>query len=339
MKCEITHTLSHSHIGNIMKTGKNKFFLKYTRDQHYANLQEQLWELSKSGYLSVKKCIEEHADEYEISPGWEAELNKHYSVDEVAKNLYSMGGQNGLVPVTCSAEGNCLFNSMSILLLGNESLNTELHMKTVREFITNRHLYDKLEYLKYTTIKNESFEEEVLDTIKDGSYAGIMHIKVFAAVTNRHINSIYPIAENSLVDRSFFHRYIAPSTNEESSSTEKEGVFNIMWTHTRNKTLKGWHPNHFVHCFSIKDLSKFLGRISNKTKCKREKEVKEDFKKRPKMETTKKHIKSTSRSSNIKGFITNYFAKARKKSVDEPNIENKGDVDVPFISNESTNKI
>ena len=70
---------------------------------------------------------------------WEAELNKHYSVDEVAKNLYSMGGQNGLVPVTCSAEGNCLFNSMSILLLGNESLNTELHMKTVREFITNRH--------------------------------------------------------------------------------------------------------------------------------------------------------------------------------------------------------
>ena len=74
MKCEITHTLSHSHIGNIMKTGKNKFFLKYTRDQHYANLQEQLWELSKSGYLSVKKCIEEHADEYEISPGWEAEV-------------------------------------------------------------------------------------------------------------------------------------------------------------------------------------------------------------------------------------------------------------------------
>ena len=291
VKCDFSHT-----VGNITKTGKKQFFLKHTRDQHYAILQQQLLELSESGYPSVKKFVEEHADEYEISPGWEAELNIHYYLDEVAKKLCPMDGQKVLVPVTSSADGNYLFNSMSVLFVGNESLNTELRMKTAREFITNRHLHDKLDYLKYTTIKNEQFEEEVLDTIKDGSYPGIMHRKALVDVTKRHINSIYPMIENSLVDRSFF--YITSSTNEESSSTEEVGVFNIMWTHTGNKTLIGWYPNHFVPCFSIKDLSKLVGRTSNKTKFKREKELKEDFKKRSKMEATKKHIKSTSRPSN-----------------------------------------
>ena len=323
----ISHTISH------------KFFIKHTCVEHCAILQQQLLELSKSGYLSVKKFVEEHADEYEISPGWEAELNKHYCLEEVAKKLYPMDGQKVLVPVTSSADGNCLFNSMPILLVGNESLNTELRMKTARECITNRHLYDKLEYLKYITIKKEQFEEEVLDTIKDGSYPGIMQIKALAAVTKRHINSIYPMVENSIVDRSFFHRYITPSTNEESSSTEEVGVFNIMWTHTGNKALKGWHPNHFVACFSIKDLSKLVGRTSNKRKCKREKEVKEDLKIMSKMEATKKHIKCTCRSSNKKGSITNIFTKSSKKSVDQPNLENKGDFNVASISNERTNKI
>ena len=44
------------------------------------------------------------------------------------------------------------------------------------------------------------------------------------------------------------------------------------------------------------------------------------------METTKKR-----RSSNKKGSITNFFTKTSKKSVDQPNLENKGDVNVPFI--------
>ena len=87
------------------------------------------------------------------------------------------------------------------------------------------------------------------------------------------------MVENSLVDRSFFHIYTTPSTNKESISTEKEAVFNIMWTHTGNKALKVWHPNHFVPYFSMKHLSKSVGSASNKRKCKREEEVKEDLKK------------------------------------------------------------
>ena len=59
VKCDFSHI-----VGNIMKTGKNKFFLKHTCDEHYAILQEQLLEISKSRYLLVKKFVEEHAHEY-----------------------------------------------------------------------------------------------------------------------------------------------------------------------------------------------------------------------------------------------------------------------------------
>ena len=106
-----------------------------------------------------------------------------------------MDGRKRLLPVTSFADGNCPFNLMSILFVGNEFLNTELRMKTVREFIINRHLYDKLEYLKYATIKNESFEKEVLGTIKNGRDASIMHMKALTAVTSRHINLVYPMVK------------------------------------------------------------------------------------------------------------------------------------------------
>ena len=95
-----------------------------------------------------------------------------------------------------------------------------LRMKTVRKFITSRYLYGELlEYLKCATEKkNESFEEEILDTIKNSNYANIMHLKAFVTLTNRHMNST---VENGLADRRFFHRYITPPTNEEWRSTEK----------------------------------------------------------------------------------------------------------------------
>ena len=175
------------------------------------------------------------------------------------------------------SNSNCLFNLISILLVGNESVSTELRMKTVRKFIRNRH---KLENLKYATIKSKSIKKEVLGTIKMVVMLVSCYMKVLAAVTNRHIYSIYPMVEYALVDRSFFQWYIARQTNEESSSTERVDVFNIMWTQTGNTTLKGWHPNHFVPCFLIKVLLKFVGRTSNKKKYKRQKkEVKEDLNK------------------------------------------------------------
>ena len=116
--------------------------------------------------------------------------------------------------------GTCLFNSISTLLGEIESTYEMLRMKTVRKFITSRYLYGELlEYLKCATEKkNESFEEEILDTIKNSNYANIMHLKAFVTLTNRHMNST---VENVLADRRFFHRYITPPTNEEWSSTEK----------------------------------------------------------------------------------------------------------------------
>ena len=56
------------------------------------------------------------------------------------------------------------------------------------------------------------------------------------------------------------------------------------------------------------------------------------------MKPTKKNIKSTGKSSNKKGSVTNFFKKASKNSVDQPNLGNEGDVNVSFISNEAPTK-
>ena len=74
-------------------------------------------------------------------------------------------------------------------------------MKTVRKFIRNRH---KLENLKYATIKSKSFKKEVLGTIKMVVMLVLCYMKALAAVTNRHVYSIYPMVKCALVDRSFF---------------------------------------------------------------------------------------------------------------------------------------
>ena len=79
-------------------------------------------------------------------------------------------------------------------------------------------------------------------------------------------------------------------------------------------------------------LSKVCPGTSNERKYKREKKVKEDVLKTWfKMETTKKHIRSTDRYWNKKGSITNFFCKGYQKKCDQPNIENKEDSNVSSI--------
>ena len=46
--------------------------------------------------------------------------------------LQSTGGLKDRTPVTASGNGNCLFNSLSTALVGDESLNMELRLRTLR---------------------------------------------------------------------------------------------------------------------------------------------------------------------------------------------------------------
>ena len=48
-----------------------------------------------------------------------------------------VGGIQGRVPVAVSADGNCLFNAISVLLIGNESIAQELRFRCTVELVKN----------------------------------------------------------------------------------------------------------------------------------------------------------------------------------------------------------
>ena len=54
--------------------------------------------------------------------------------DENAKKL--LGENKNFTPVRASANGNCLFNSISIALVRDESLSTELRVRTLIELVS-----------------------------------------------------------------------------------------------------------------------------------------------------------------------------------------------------------
>ena len=45
------------------------------------------------------------------------------------------------MPAFVSGDGNCLFNSLSVGLVGHEKLATEIRVRTCLEMILNRHAY------------------------------------------------------------------------------------------------------------------------------------------------------------------------------------------------------
>ena len=132
-----------------------------------------------------------------------------------------MGRKEGPVPVTSSADSWY----MSLQLNINSSWRDWVYVWNVTYENCQKIYYKQVLIRRTTRIpemrnqkKNESFEEEILDTIKNSNYANIMHLKKFVTLTNRHMNST---VGNGLADRRFFHRYITPPTNEEWRSTEK----------------------------------------------------------------------------------------------------------------------
>ena len=61
------------------------------------------------------------------------------------------------------------------------------------------------------------------------------------------INSAYPEAQNPGVNRRKQNK-ISPS-GQIYYPENLDWMINILWTHTSDKSLQGWKPNHFMPCF------------------------------------------------------------------------------------------
>ena len=127
---------------------------------------------------------------------------------------------HALFPVFTKGDGNCLFNSISLLLTGEQSqLSTELRIKVVGEMVKNRSFYDAGDFLKY---RANNFEEDMLNSMRDETYSSFRHMYALANVACCNIRSVYPESKNPFVKRNDLNVTISPRVKTENTAS-------ILW--------------------------------------------------------------------------------------------------------------
>ena len=174
-----------------------------------------------------------------------------------------------------NGNGNCLFNSISIMLNGTESLATELRVRTCIELALNRNFYrnhptvsvleipslkengryqsleaildtvgfgrDSSTIYESTSAFEPAFDNEIGSTAENFRSCGILQIMALATVIGSPIKTVYPEKEHQ-----FFQAYdtlIVPRVDNGLDRT-----FTIMWSNLNgcyDKTVT-FRANHFV---------------------------------------------------------------------------------------------
>ena len=84
--------------------------------------------------------------------------------DNVAKTLVPEAFVKDYIPLTSTGNGNCLFNSISLLLCGSEKLANELRLRTVLELAGNFNFYADHPLIRNTEIKSMSKRATLFST-------------------------------------------------------------------------------------------------------------------------------------------------------------------------------
>ena len=119
-------------------------------------------------------------------------------VDETSQTLLPPDAR-GLILIKCLGDGNCLYNSVSMLLIGDNRLSTELRLKNVGSLILNREKFGIAKFQNYAAAKG--FEEDVLHQLRKGVYSSLRHVASLALTLKVDITSIYPKIDNPCVRR------------------------------------------------------------------------------------------------------------------------------------------
>ena len=145
-------------------------------------------------------------------------------------------------------DGNCLFNSLSICICGNDSLNEEIRARTCVEMATYQEYYVQQPYSKDFVFVCDSFEQSMVNCAQLGAYSDAWNIQAASGALNREITSLYPTVNHKqdyiadLLTRSF----------EPKDHVEELEPLHIMWTLIGHH-IPGtpWLPNHFVPLISV----------------------------------------------------------------------------------------
>ena len=237
----------------------------------------QIMELSKS--ITSKESAEEILTNFKpIVHGATFNIETFQSIrqDKLSKVLIPAGFEE-MEPLSATGDGNCLFNSASIWLTGNESIAPTLRMLTAAELFAHSDLYSNHPQLPRCAqeadfsagtlvaifLSNKKAEEVfngdkkkiksaiemlALETAKPYEYPFV--ILALASVLGRPIFSVYPDIPSTVSIKRAIHGIFYPRQPLTSAdlydNAGKNNVCYIMWTRASWAPLANWKPNHFV---------------------------------------------------------------------------------------------
>ena len=147
-----------------------------------------------------------------------------------------------------------------------------LRVRTVVELSSNAHLYTclhtikeiaeysyakMLEYIIQVSISDEacddnlqsSFKKEVMLSARNGVDASIIYLFAICNVVTMLVNSIYPKAANSGVNRDVHNQMLFP-LGQIYYPQNLDGMISILWTHSSNTNLEGMETKSFCTMLS-----------------------------------------------------------------------------------------
>ena len=160
-------------------------------------------------------------------------------------------------------DGNCLFNSISIVLAGDESMSTELRYRCCIEMVTNKskvlhhRMYSRLEPL------SPDYDEDCINCAEPGKWSSAWMMIAVSNLLNLPVKSVFP-AVNSTRNPVFktLNCLFRPPFSDPA-----KGEITIMWTNTTppqknsfSRVVKAgdwWSPNHFVPLVDVPMKEKY----------------------------------------------------------------------------------
>ena len=142
-----------------------------------------------------------------------------------------------------TANGSCLFNSVSVALCGSEEISTELRVRTCIEMVINKARYISHPKASDLIWVSPNYVSSTIDCANPRGWSSIWTILALSQVIGRPIQSVYPPI-NGIQDLSYkFLNFTAVPRN----CTDESAVKSVLWTRSSTHNPdRIWISDHFT---------------------------------------------------------------------------------------------
>lgn len=157
--------------------------------------------------------------------------------------------------ISVAANGNCIFNAISLALTGTENNACILRLYTCLEMVKYRSFYEEMKGIVNSENLLEispDYGEATCDCAKPGHSSSLWVLMALSTVIGFPITSVFPSRRDSYApdllvsaNCTFYPRDLdfADSSNKRLDSLD---TISVLWTSVSAKYVKVWSPDHFV---------------------------------------------------------------------------------------------